>query len=454
MSSFDSHPDAVTTDRSLAVRGLLHQFVCGIAVFLPFARIVVSEQTSAGIDASTRPMLLAVVCAALLIGLGSGFPLQSWMRRTYGPQPAIRAGLAGTLLGSLLCAFGPVPWSLPVGSLLTGLGLFGEWTVSAELTRRSFSSSRKWRGMQLHSLAFFAGGLVITVAADAGNTAIPAAAAIIGGVLCLRLLWMPLQSDGDSERLSRAGRPSDLSPLPDSMHSAGVPAEPPALANASSVDSDDTCEAEDCCGGGCEWTPMPVRPGCCLAFMGLYAVAGMLPLLIAAGEGPAASLVIIGSLLGTLLFQGVFPSTGYAVLLAPGCVLGALAFGLSPWLGSGWPGTWLILQGAIAAAIYGGCSGLVGESFSDSCQGNSRTVVLMIGGMAAAAAALATGLAASLISPTVAMVINGGICLSGIVWLRQIPSPMVSQRREDELSQQEADELMAESVSVAGGPTP
>lgn len=455
MSSLDSHPDAVTNNRSLATRGLLQQFVCGSAVFLPFARIALGELTSSGMDAPSGQMLATVISAALLIGLGSGFPLQSWIRRSRGPAAAIRAGLGSTLLGGLLCAFGPVPWSLPVGSLLIGLGLFGEWTVSAELTRSSLSSSRQWRGMQLHSLAFFVGALVVTIAADYGHAMLLSAVAVIISLLCLGLLLAASLSQNDLQRLTTAASRIDQpSPVTESIDSSVTREEPPAAANAASADSDSACEAEECCGGGCEWTPMPVWLGGCLAFVGLYAAAAILPLLIASSDSSGVSLVIPGGLLGIMLFQGILPSTGYAILLAPCLVLGAVTFGLSPWLGTVWPATWMVLQGATAAAIYSGCSGLVGESFSDSCQGNSRTVVLMTGGMAAAAAGVATGTAAALISPSVAMVVNGAICLSGIFWLRQIPSPLVSQRREDELSKQEADELMAESVAAAGGPTP
>lgn len=455
MSLQDSHPDAVTTHLPLAVRGLLHQFTCGCAVFLLFANARSDGQAAAAMDPAAFPAWLAVVSAGLLIGIGVGFPLQSWIQRTRSPLLALRAGPACTLAGILMCTLGSSSWNLLPGSLLIGLGLFGDWTVSAEVTRRSFSSARQWHGMQLHSLAFYAGAILVTAVSDSssatGQQWLPAGPMMF----CVALLLLsPHASAAVLERLAPSGdAPSSENAAAASAHVCSDADESECSQPAADTDADDACDAENCCGGGREWSPMPVWLGSCLAFTGLFAIGVMLPQLATYPGTAAGSLAVVGALLGTVLFYGVLPTTGYAILLAPCCLLGAAASGLSPWLGAQWPAVWLIIQGAAAAAIYCGCSGLVGESFTDSCQGNSRTVVLMTGSMAAAAMAVIIGISAALASPAVAAMMNAVICLAGLVWLRQIPSLLVSQRREDEIPEQEAEDLMKESVGVAGGPT-
>jgi hypothetical protein len=71
--------------------------------------------------------------------------------------------------------------------------------------------------------------------------------------------------------------------------------------------------------------------------------------------------------------------------------------------------------------------------------------------MAAAAVGLIHGVVETSLSATTASLMNGAICLVAILFLRRIPSLLVSQRRQDEVSSEEARELVAETFGAAGG---
>ena len=75
----------------------------------------------------------------------------------------------------------------------------------------------------------------------------------------------------------------------------------------------------------------------------------------------------------------------------------------------------------------------------------------MVGSMAAAAVGLVTGIVGTIGSAIAASVINACICFLAILWLRKIPSMLVSQRREDEVSHEEADRILSESFGATGG---
>lgn len=432
----------------VVVRGLLQQFCSGYAVMLVFARLALHGNQSP--DSPHQLVNISLASAALLIGIGLGFPLQSWIARLKGQHTATRAGLGLTACGITASTLGPLPWGLVVGSILTGLGLFGEWTPSAESTRQALSSTHRWGGMRLHGVTWFCGAVLATLIVNTTASPVLVATGILIALTCVSMIPLTQRvavtdpSDGLTTDSHVSGEPPRSLQTPQAEHSRNPQAEP--------AGDSETCEAEDCCGGGCEWTPMPVWLGACLAFSGLCAIGMILPWLAADAAEYSWGPAIIGGLLGTILFQAVVPTTGYAVLLVPGCLLGVIVFLTAPWLGSVWPGGWLVCQGAVSAAIYCGCSGLIGESFVDSCQGNSRTVVLLMGSMAAGAIAILTGIASTLISPMIFLLMSAALCVATIYWLRKIPSLLVSQRRQDEISSDEPEKLLTETIGAAGGP--
>jgi hypothetical protein len=280
--------------------------------------------------------------------------------------------------------------------------------------------------MRLHSALLFVGALlaVTVVQADAGVVFLSMSVVIAFICVVVAMFVQPIQ-DGRFQPDE-----TDASGQTDSSRSDPVDTESRAAAEPSSSQppldcsggEPESCEAEICCGGGRPWTPMPGWLGGCMAFAGLYAVGAVLTGLISSVNQWSAVLVLTGGLLGTVLFQAVIPTTGYAVLLVPVCIAGAVVFGISPWLPAGWSNVVLTGKGVIAAAIWSGCSGLVGESFADSIQRNRSTVIQAL------------------------------VCVMTILWLRNIPSVLVSQRREDEMSSEEAEQVLSESMGVAGGP--
>ena len=421
------------TDRAAAL-GFLRQVLSGYAMFLPFVLL------SSGRLQNAEATWIAMSSALLLIGVGAGFPLHSWMRRVVGLRAATRLGLVSTAIGVMTATDAATPWGILLSCLLIGLGLFGEWTPSAELTRRSLSSTQLWQGMRIHSAMYFVGALLVVMTARLETTGGLVTAGYVVALMCLANAVL-LRRDPPAEASHSHVSSLEATAASEAQTSQTSPAD-------SRDGQPDDCDAEECCGGDCEWTPMPVLLGACLTFVGMYTIGVILAGAVAQSSG---SVAVIGGLVGVVMFQAVVPTTGYAVLLVPCCLLGTVVFGLAPWIGATGQGLLLSIQGGVAAAIYCGCSGLAGESFADSCQGNSRTVVLMIGSMAAAAVGLIHGVVETSLSATTASLMNGAICLVAILFLRRIPSLLVSQRRQDEVSSEEARELVAETFGAAGG---
>ncbi len=438
-----------TTDYAAAACGLLHQLCCGYAVFLPFARLKLNAA-----DVSLVPLWTAMLSAALLIGVGAGLPLHSRFSRVRGIHVSARIGMVITAGGIILVTVGAMPWGTLAGCLLVGLGLFGEWTPSAEFSRRSLSSTHLWRGMRIHSVVLFVGALLAIVVVGAGVTVSFAASAVIALTCCgVAAVLGPTREcaapTGSADVTHQTAFLLPTAAVGDSQEGVKYSGSRPPLNSGEGVS--DGSIPEECCGDRPVWTPMPVWLGACIAFVGMYAFGAIFPALMNSVWQFPVILVVSGCLLGTVVFQAVVPLTGYAVLLLSACLAGIVVFGVSPWLPSSWSGLILPGRGAVAAAIWCGCSGLVGESFVDSWQHSSRTVVLMIGSLAAAATALVAGITATVVSPNAVPCFGAGIWFVAIFWLRKIPSPLISRRPEDELSVEQANRMLSESLGVAEG---
>ncbi|MCH2202957.1 MAG: hypothetical protein MK102_13370 [Fuerstiella sp.] len=439
-----------TTDHVAVACGLLHQTVCGYAVFLPFIRLSSNEGNTAVV-----PMHSALLSACLLIAAGASFPLHSKFCRTLGLHTTTRISLMTTAAGIIVITVSPVPWIMFTGCLLTGFGSFGEWTPSAEMTRRSLSSTHLWRGMRIHSALFYIGALFAILTAASETISVFGMSAIMtltcGALItCVRPARTLAITDSPSipdHEIDAICSPGSATSHEERQHAL---ASPPIT--TTDMSTTDVCESEDCCSVRPEWTPTPVWLGTCIACVGVYTVFAFLPDLVSGVTWPFALLVTAGGLFGTFIFQAVVPATGYAVLLVPVCIAGILSYGIEPWVPVGLMGPLLICQGAVAAAIWCGCSGLVGESFVDSCQYNSRTIVLMMGCMAAACVGLMIGAGETIIPAVFASSINGLVCLITILLLRKIPSLVLSQRREDEISPRDAERMLSESFGTVGGP--
>lgn len=434
-----------STNPVLAGCGLLHQLCCGYAIFLPFAGLRCGT-----VDESLASLSTAMLSAGLLIGAGTGFPLHLWFCRVRGILVSTRISLISTAAGIIVAAAGSVPWCTLTGCTLIGAGLFGEWTPSSEMTRCSLSSRHLWRVMRIHTLLLFTGALLAVVITPLGagislvtSTVIALTCGVVAGVL------RPIQAAPNSG--VSAALADQTVCLPPSLTKADTDDRVTDNASNPSVSSSDSAAGHDiekeCCGGGTAWTPMPVWLGACIAFVGMYTFGVTLPHLVSNFGQLSPVLVIAGSLLGTVVFQTVVPSAGYCILMGPTCLVGTVVFGFSPWLPSDWSVFILPGQGAVAAAIWCGCSGITGESFVDG----SRSFVLMTGSLSAAALGIFTGIGTTLVSPVVGPVIGALICFVAILCLRRIRSPLISQRPQEEVSGGEAHRMLSDSLEAAGG---
>ena len=167
-NELSTFPGTLPTNQYTVAWGLIHHLCCGFAVLIPFVRIAAEGRFSGAIPAAMFPAYFGMIMTSLLIGSGMSFPMHFRISRVLGSINAVRVGLCFTATGILFSAFGPVPWGLLAGGMLAGLGSFGEWTPSAELTRRALSSSQLRTGMRLHSWTLLAGGLLAVVLAGTG----------------------------------------------------------------------------------------------------------------------------------------------------------------------------------------------------------------------------------------------------------------------------------------------
>lgn len=448
MSLFESESNSsqsATTEKSTgslfaAVSGICLQLVSGVAVFQPFMRI------QEAIHAEGWACLMS---AALLTGCGIGYLLQFQFLRRWGRVGAIRFSvscLAGSLVAGMLSSG---RWGLLAASAPAGLGLFGEWTAAAGMTRRSFTSTQLWRGMRIHSVAWFVGGLGAALAIHL--LAERTGPAIWLNVLCIAACVAVAVTV--SQQVSHEGSECALGKTDSSGDECDAQSHEAQFVNRTGdtgqpVESSDECAADECCGGGCEWRPTPLWLGVGLAVIGMLVAGSLLPGLLAGTGGASSSAFFVATLCGLVVFQSVVPSTGYAVLLLSCCLLGLTGSGLAAVWNLQWTGVLATVPAALLAATYRGCSGLIGESFADAKFQNGRSFVLMSGALGAGAI---TAVIAAAGPSAVTTALDWGppaVWLATILLVRNIPHPVLSQRREDEMSQMEADQILAETIDI------
>ncbi len=416
-----------------AVWGVCLQFVSGVAIFQPFIRLE---------TAAVPPGWVSLMGAALLIGAGMGYLLHFQLLRKWRRGGAIRASAACLSATLILAMLNTDRWNLLLMCVLAGMGLFGEWTAAAGMTRRSLTSTQLWPGMRIYSAAWFAGGIAAALASNL-MTADPTLNIGVNGlcvVFCAVVAFtVPRQIVDELYRPASDGQKVDQLAEDRSLQTTRE--------GSTRTETADTCDADECCGGGCEWRPTPLWLGICLATIGMLAAGFLLPVLIVQTETLSAA-VLAGALFGTIVFQAVVPGTGYAVLLLSCCVLGMAGFSASLVFDIQWQGIAIAVPATLLAATYCGCSGLIGESFIDARFQNGRSFVLMLGSLAAAV--IATLIAGSGPGAFDYALDWGppGIWLAAIILVRKIPNPVLSQRRQEAISQAEANQILAETPEI------
>ena len=404
------------------------QTCSGVVIFLPFLLLAFTQGEASN---SFGAVWAGLMSAGLALGLGAGYGVQTAFQRKRSLRVAVvtSALLQAVSLLLMLLADQPGPLLVAVAAI-AGCGLMGEWTVAAEAARSTLPSTRLWSTLRLYSLTLYIGGLLSALLVVFNG---PLTGIVAGLLLCCVQVGMAF-------RLPRQARAESCS------SSASLPSAVPSQDSDDPCDADESCDADECCGGGCEWTPTPLWLGVCLAAIGIYAIAGLLPALIYA-EGSSAIMLVLAAAFGTLLFQSVVPNTGYAVLLLSCLLCGSFILGFALLSPSAVSGVLSLLSAAVAAAVYSGCSGLTGESFSGSRGTDGRGFVLTMGAFIASILLLlsaAGGVVLDWLKPVIPIL----VFVAGIFLLRQIPSPLLSQRRQVEASGEEADRMLAEAAQM------
>ena len=420
-----SRPSLSLSDIALSTSLLVAfsaQTCSGVVIFLPFL-LLASIQGEA--SNSFAPVCAGLMSAGLALGLGVGYGVQTAFQRKRSLRVPVVTSTLLQAVSLLLMMLADQPGPLLVAvATIAGCGLMGEWTVAAEAARLTLPSTRLWSTLRLYSLTFYIGGLLSALLVVFNG---PSLGIVAGLLLCCVRFGMALR-------------------LPQQARAELCPSFAPPPSAVPSQDSDDPCDADECCGGGCEWMPTPLWLGVCLAAIGIYAIAGLLPALMYA-EGSSPLMLILAAAFGTLLFQSVVPNTGYAVLVLSCLLCGGFIFGFALLSPSAVSGVLSLLSAAVAAAVYSGCSGLTGESFSGSRGTDGRGFVLTMGAFIASILLLlstAGGVMLDWLEPVIPIV----VCVAGIFLLRQIPSPLLSQRRQVEASGEEADRMLAEAAQM------
>jgi hypothetical protein len=129
-------------------------------------------------------------------------------------------------------------------------------------------------------------------------------------------------------------------------------------------------------------------------------------------------------------------------------VLGLLGSGLTGVVGIQWSGVLAAFPASLLAATCCGSSGLIGESFTDARFGNGRSFVLMLGSLTAGAITALPVVSGQVASETALAWGPVIVWLGTVLLVRKIPTPVLSQRRQDEISQAEADQILATTTDI------
>lgn len=383
------------------------------------------------------------ICGAAVL---CGSAMNTCFERCLSDRMGIYAGCLTTVLFSILGVswiyLDPSTELLPIVAIVIGFGIGSDWSSVSELARRCLPTRRRWQGMRLWSVAFPAGAaLSLSVFLLAGGPASLFYVAITLAVLILTLMVFatslaPLRMV--SSQASNVAAPSVL----DSE-------SPPVEADTNAND----CDAAECCGGGVqEIVPTSFRHGvavCAVGALSLYATLWsvlsnifLIPNLETPSYGAIG--VAIGLPAGAALIVSAAPRIGYAVALLPFL----LASAVLPWLiplsaGHGvWQAILFFSFALTSSSVAVGVSSIVGELFSDCpTDGKRSRIVAVAFFMASASLALMSLLAIAQVPASVHRTCLSAIFVSGLLWIRLLPNPVISTLGSDDDSDTDDEEF-------------
>ena len=393
--------------------------------------------------AELRPAIMGcqLCLAALLCGAALSVGGERGVRGTMGLYTGCVATALCCTLGLSILWSGCPPDFWPLPCLLIGVGVGSDWSSVSDVARRSLSTTARWQGLRIWSVAFSAGSavgiLLIIEANDVAALFYPTIA--LAATACILMLF---------------GKPlAAIRPIPDAP--AGVPAKPPESESAEAEpDPAEECDATECCGGGVrELQPTSFRHGVLLAAVGVltYYLAPWFVLVSGIRSQPfgtfdtyAALAFAIGLPAGTWLVISAAPRIGYVVAVLPFLLLSVVCTMIYGF--ASLSGTLLMAVafccGLFPAAASTGISAMVGELFSDCPTDAKRSAVLSVALFAAAAVMSVFSIVQIDSLPhAVQACYLPFVAMIGLLTIRSLPSPVISSLGKDDDGSSEDEEL-------------
>lgn len=430
-------PSQASTESSTFVLCVAIRVIQGVAAFLPVSLCM--GRVNWGMLSAE-----AVAAGAISSGMALGVFADRRLRSLCGPKVVVGVMLSVLTAGLLALCFRSDPEFVITVGFFLGIAVGTEWSTISDLARRSLSTSTRWKGVRIWTVAFFAGIALPIVFHGSLQAVVPAVTVVC--VICLVLTLSRNfgsldhnNTDVAEESASGTLAAESTPPEPNAVHSLDAVASTEPASVDQPDDTDNECDATECCGGSKPWRQTSFGHGVLLSTVGWTVLfAGLLVLVVPAvsQEGPLQLAIIgCGFLLGAGLIFSSAPATGYAVAMLPFFVVAIIScVGRYFTPSEGWQTVACVFVTATSlGAIHCGVKLMIGELFSD-CSSDPLRTRIIASSLFAASIAVPTVLVLQSLLPagpwkSIPLLL---VLISGIAALRCLPSPVISSMGEDD----------------------